>query len=343
LEKKGKLIVENVVAKYTYTAYKTMFEEITTPFNLKDRASGTYTCIKLLDFLYQIASTNRYSRVILKNKQDKEYSIDELLEECLRVAITNPTNIDVTRIYLLGKKIGYYMTNPELLETDLNNAIFLLTGKENEDVQLFKKVINGTIDPSGIATLNTKIDNLETDDLFRKQVFCIIATTLEKLVSIIKTAEAAGKKDEAAKKDAKEAKEKIEKLKGKLVDGTDAEKLLFKFNVKYDEYAKEEKAAAEKAKAEKAARNTATGKGGSRWGRKQRIKITPLKSKLKTKTKKYMRHRHRTLRKQKQHQKSKHRKSIARNTKQRKHTIKQNNADSDSILVGEMVNDLIDE
>ena len=73
--------------------------------------------------------------------------------------------------------------------------------------------------------------------------------------------------------------------------------------------------------------------GGSRWGRKQRIKITPLKSKLKTKTKKHVRHRHRTLRKQKQHQKSKHRKSIARNTKQRKHTIKQNNADSDSILL----------
>ena len=83
------------------------------------------------------------------------------------------------------------------------------------------------------------------------------------------------------------------------------------------------------------------GNGGSRWGRKQRIKITPPKSK--SKTKKHMRHRHKTMRKQKHNQKSRHRKSIARNTKQRKHTIRQNIEDSDSILVGEMVNDLIDE
>jgi len=44
-----------------------------------------------------------------------------------------------------------------------------------------------------------------------------------------------------------------------------------------------------------------------------------------------------------QHQKSKHRKSIARNIKQRKHTIRQNITGKESILVGEMVNDLIDE
>ena len=333
LEKKDKLIVENVVAKYTYAEYKLMFKEITTLFNLKDRA-GVTRCIGLLDSLYKIASTNRNSNVILKNKQKEKYSIDELLEECSQVAIKNPTNIDVTRIYLLGKKIGYYMTNPELLETDLNNAIFLLTGQENEDVQLFKKVINGTIDPRGITTLTKKYDELKSDDLFRKQVFCIIATTREKLESATKTEEAKAKIEEA--------KAKIERLKGN-VNGTNDELLLFKFNATYDEYAKAEKAAADAAAFAKKNRNTAATKGGSRWGRKQRIKITPLKSKSKSKTKKHMRHRHKTMRKQKHNQKSKHRKSIARNTKQRKHTIRQNIADSDSILVVEMVNDLIDE
>ena len=230
-------------------------------------------------------------------------SINDLLEKCLKVAVTNDANVNVARIYLLGEKIGQYMKDPDILMNDLNNAVYMSTGKDNENVKLFKDLL---VNPDSEKT-RLLLENFSHDEALRKQIFYVISNTpkpdpIPNYFNEIYDAYDAWIDNE------KEINANRETAKNALVIKTEKKQL----EITTSEHQKE---------------------GGSRWGRKQRIKITPLKSKLKTKTKKHVRHRHRTLRKQKQHQKSKHRKSIARNTKQRKHTIKQNNADSDSILL----------
>ena len=264
------------------------------------------TPAQALRVLYLISSEHTRGG-ILRDECNESVSINDLLEGCLEVAITNPTNVNVARIYLLGEKIGQYMKDPDILMNDLNNAVYMSTGKDNENVQLFKDLLVKPVREQ----IGLLLDNFMRDEELQKQIFYVIANTpkpvsipndFDEIYRVYDAWIANEQAINGARKTAKDA----------LVD---------EINIA--------KAAAQ------------PGKGGSRWGRKQRIKITPPKSKSKSKTKKRMRHRHKTMRKQ--HQKSKHRKSIARNTKQRKHTIRQNNADSDSILVGEMVNDLIDE
>jgi hypothetical protein len=263
------------------------------------------TPAQALRVLYLI-STKHKRGGILTSECSESVSINDLLEGCLRVAITNPTNVNVARIYLLGEKIGQYMKDPDILMNDLNNAVYMTTGKDNENVQLFKDLsVNPVREQIGLL-----LDNFIRDEELQKQLFYVIANTPkpdpipEYFNNIYSAYDAWIATETTLNANRKTAKDKLE----------------LDIN------------------AQKA---TAPGKGGSRWGRKQRIKITPLKSK--SKSKKHMRHRHKTMRRQKHNQKSKHRKSIARNTKQRKHTIRQNIADPDSILVGEMVHDLIDE
>ena len=283
---------------YNYAEYLAIFSEnkillplLTSRPDLSqiDALNALYgTCLSVL---------NKEDRINFKNSK---YYINDLLEICLEVAITNTTNVNVARIYLLGEKIGQYMKDHDILINDLNNAVYMLSGKDNENVELFK-FLSVNLDSEKIKLL---LDNFKRDEELQKQIFYVIANTpkpnpIPDYFENIYNAYDAWIANEQAINDARktEKNNREEEIQEKLEQV----------------------------------------KGGSRWGRKQRIKITPLKSKSKSKTKKHMRHRHRTLRKQKQQQKSKHRKSIARNTKQRKHTIRQNIEDSDSILLRAVV------
>ena len=124
---------------YNYEEYLAIFSEnkillplLTSRPDLSqiDALNALYgTCLSVL---------NKEDRISFKNSK---YYINDLLEICLEVAITNTTNVNVARIYLLGEKIGQYMKDPDILMNDLNNAVYMTTGKDNENVELFKDLL----------------------------------------------------------------------------------------------------------------------------------------------------------------------------------------------------------